>query len=116
MIGVITNISVLERTKEIGVLRALGASKANISQVFNAETFIIGCLSGIIGVGVSLLLILPINSIIHALTDNLSLNAKLPWTSALILIAISIVITIIGGLIPSRKAAKKDPVIALRTE
>ena len=116
MIGVITNISVLERTKEIGVLRALGASKANISQVFNAETFIIGCLSGIIGVGVSLLLILPINSIIHVLTDNLSLNAKLPWTSALILIAISIVITIIGGLIPSRKAAKKDPVIALRTE
>lgn len=116
MIGVITNISVLERTKEIGVLRALGASKANISQVFNAETFIIGCLSGIIGVGVSLLLILPINSIIHALTDNLSLNAKLPLGSALILIVISIVITIIGGLIPSRKAAKKDPVIALRTE
>ena len=116
MIGVITNISVLERTKEIGVLRALGASKANISQVFNAETFIIGCLSGIIGVGVSLLLILPINSILHALTDNLSLNAKLPWGSALILIVISIVITIIGGLIPSSKAAKKDPVIALRTE
>ena len=116
MIGVITYISVYERTKEIGILRAIGASKHNISSIFNAETFIIGCLSGIIGVGVSLLLILPINSIIHALTDNLSLNAKLPLTSALILIVISIVITIIGGLIPSRKAAKKDPVIALRTE
>ena len=116
MIGVITNISVLERTKEIGVLRALGASKRNISLVFNAETFIIGCLSGLIGVGVSLLAIIPINSIVHGLMDNNSLSAKLPLVSGLILIVISIVITIIGGLIPSRKAAKKDPVIALRTE
>ena len=116
MIGVITNISVLERTKEIGVLRALGASKRNISLVFNAETFIIGCLSGLIGVGVSLLAIIPINSIVHGLMDNNSLSAKLPLMSGLILIVISIVITIIGGLIPSRKAAKKDPVIALRTE
>ena len=116
MIGVITNISVLERTKEIGVLRALGASKRNISLVFNAETFIIGCLSGLIGVGVSLLAIIPINSIVHGLMDNNSLSAKLPLASGLILIVISIVITIIGGLIPSRKAAKKDPVIALRTE
>ena len=116
MIGVITNISVLERTKEIGVLRALGASKRNISLVFNAETFIIGCLSGLIGVGVSLLAIIPINSIVHGLMDNNSLSAKLPLVSGLILILISIVITIIGGWIPSRKAAKKDPVIALRTE
>ncbi len=116
MIGVITNISVLERTKEIGVLRALGASKANISQVFNAETFIIGCLSGIIGVGISLLALIPINSIIHGLMGNESLSAQLPFVNGFILILISIAITIVGGLIPSRKAAKKDPVIALRTE
>ena len=116
MIGVITNISVLERTKEIGVLRALGASKANISQVFNAETFIIGCLSGLIGVGISLLTLIPINSIIHGLMGNTDLSAQLPIMNAVILIIISIAITIIGGLIPSKKAAKRDPVIALRSE
>ena len=116
MIGVITNISVLERTKEIGVLRALGASKRNISNVFNAETFIIGCLSGLIGVGISLLLILPINAIVHALMDSSVLSAKLPFVSALILIAISVAITIIGGLIPATKASNKDPVEALRSE
>ena len=116
MIGIITNISVLERTKEIGVLRALGASKANVSQVFNAETFIIGCFSGIIGVGISLLAIIPINAIIRSLADIDDLGAVLPIPSAIILIIISIVITLIGGFIPSRKAAKQDPVIALRSE
>ncbi len=116
MIGIITNISVLERTKEIGVLRALGASKANVSQVFNAETFIIGCFSGIIGVGISLLAIIPINAIIRSLTDVENLGAVLPIPAAIILVIISIVITLIGGFIPSRKAAKQDPVIALRTE
>ncbi len=116
MIGIITHISVMERTKEIGILRALGASKANISQVFNAETFIIGCCSGLIGILVSLLSLYPINSIIALLTDISDLDAQLPFGAAIILIIISIIITIIGGLIPSRKAAKKDPVIALRTE
>jgi len=116
MIGIITHISVLERTREIGILRALGASKSNISQVFNAETFIVGCASGILGILLSLLLLLPINSIIHNVTDITAMSAKLPVLSALILIAISIVITVIGGLIPSIKAARKDPVAALRTE
>ncbi|MBR3241727.1 MAG: ABC transporter permease, partial [Parasporobacterium sp.] len=116
MIGIITNISVLERTKEIGVLRALGASKRNVSNVFNAETFIIGCFSGILGVGVSLLLTLPINAVIHALMGSTVLRASLPPLSALILVLISIAITMIGGLIPARKASKQDPVVALRTE
>ncbi len=116
MIGIITYISVLERTKEIGILRALGASKRNISQVFNAETFIIGLFSGLIGIGVTLLLHLPINAIIHAVSKQNNINAQLPVTSALILIALSILLTLIGGLIPSKKAAKKDPVTALRTE
>lgn len=116
MIGIITHISVMERTKEIGILRALGASKRNISQVFNAETFIIGCCSGLIGIGVSLLALFPINSVIESITGIADLNARLPLSSSLILIAISIVITIIGGLLPAKKAAKKDPVNALRTE
>lgn len=116
MIGIITHISVMERTKEIGILRSLGASKRNISQVFNAETFIIGCASGIIGIGISLLSLIPINSIISKLTGIANLNAYLTFSSALILIIVSILITIIGGLIPAKKAAKKDPVIALRTE
>ena len=116
MIGIITNISVLERTKEIGVLRALGASKRNISNVFNAETFIIGCLSGIIGVGITWLLIIPINAIVHALMDSTVLSATLPPLSAAILILISIGITMIGGLIPAKKASRQDPVVALRTE
>lgn len=116
MIGIITHISVMERTKEIGILRALGASKRNVSQVFNAETFIIGCCAGLLGIGISLLALIPINSIIVSLTGIAQLNATLPITSSLLLIALSIVITIIGGLIPSKKAAKKDPVIALRTE
>lgn len=116
MIGIITHISVMERTKEIGILRALGASKRNISQVFNAETFIIGCCAGLLGIGVSLLAIIPINSVIQKVTGIADLTAQLPLASSVVLIAISIVITIIGGLLPAKKAAKKDPVIALRTE
>ena len=116
MIGIITYISVLERTKEIGILRAIGASRRNISQVFNAETFIIGLCSGVIGIGVTLLLLLPGNTIIHHLTGTTSVNAILPTTGAIILIVLSVVLTLIGGLIPSKKAAKKDPVTALRTE
>ena len=116
MIGIITYISVMERTKEIGVLRAIGASKRNISQVFNAETFIIGLCSGVLGVGVTWLLIFPINDIIHKVAGNPDINAVLPLNAALILAGLSVVLPIIGGLIPSRKAAQKDPVIALRTE
>lgn len=116
MIGIITHISVMERTKEIGILRALGASKRNISQVFNAETFIIGCCAGLLGIGVSLLLLAPINSVIERLSGISGLTAQLPLGSSLILIALSIVITLLGGLLPAKKAAKKDPVIALRSE
>lgn len=116
MIGIITHISVMERTKEIGILRALGASKHNISQVFNAETFIIGCCAGGLGVGISTLATIPINAIIDKFTGLAGLSARLPIESSLLLIAISVVITVIGGLIPAKKAAKKDPVIALRSE
>lgn len=116
MIGIITYISVLERTKEIGVLRAIGASKRNISQVFNAETFIIGTCSGLIGVGVTLLLIPVINSIIHSLIGSAEINAQLPIINAIVLIVLSMILTLIGGLIPAKKAATKDPVIALRSE
>lgn len=116
MISIITHISVLERTKEIGILRAMGASKRNISQVFNAETFIIGCCAGILGIGISLLLSIPINAILQNLLGAATLSVSLPITYAAILVVISIVITVIGGLLPAKKAAKKDPVIALRTE
>jgi putative ABC transport system permease protein len=116
MIGIITYISVLERTKEIGILRAIGASKKNISQVFNAETFIIGLCSGLIGIGVSSLLLIPGNAIIHALVGSNDVNAILPIGGAVILIILSVILTLIGGIIPSKKAAKKDPVTALRTE
>lgn len=116
MIGIITHISVMERTKEIGILRALGASKRNISQVFNAETFIFGCCAGLLGIGVSLVLLIPINSIIEKISGITGLTAQLPVASSLILIMISILITLIGGLLPAKKAAKKDPVIALRSE
>lgn len=116
MIGIITFISVLERTKEIGILRAIGASKRNISQVFNAETFIVGAISGLLGVGISYLLLLPINAIIHALTDNSAISAVLPMFSAAVLVLLSMGLTLIAGIIPAKKAAKKDPVIALRTE
>lgn len=116
MIGIITYISVLERTKEIGILRAIGASKKNISSIFNAETFIIGLLSGIIGIGISLFLLVFINQLIHKLTGNPDITAVLPLISSIILICLSVVLTLIGGLIPSRIASKKDPVEALRTE
>jgi len=116
MIGIITYISVLERTKEIGVLRAIGASKRNISSIFNAETFIVGLFAGLIGIGVSLLLLMPINSIIHAVTGNPDIVAVLPIPAAIVLIILSVILTLIGGIIPSKKAAKKDPVLALRTE
>ena len=116
MIGIITYISVMERTKEIGILRALGASKKNISQLFNAETFIIGIFSGILGIGITLLLLIPINNVIQTISKIEDLSAVLPLESAGVLILISIVITVIGGFIPSRSAAKKDPVEALRTE
>ena len=116
MIGVITYISVLERKKEIGILRAIGASKRNVSQVFNAETFIIGLCAGVIGIGLTLLLLIPGNAIIHNVADNAKVNAVLPIVPAIILILLSVVLTLLGGLIPSKKAAKSDPVTALRTE
>ncbi len=116
MIGIITHISVLERTKEIGILRALGASRRNISQIFNAETIIIGLCAGIIGVGVTELLTLPINALFQKLVGMATVSARLPLVSAIILVALSVAITVVGGLIPAKKAAKKDPVIALRTE
>ena len=116
MIAVITLISVQERTKEIGILRSLGASKANVSNMFNAETVIIGFSSGVLGILITYLLCIPINLILHALTGIPNLNALLKVPSALLLIFISMLLTLISGLIPSRSAAKKDPVVALRTE
>ncbi len=116
MIGIITYISVLERTKEIGILRSLGASKENISQVFNAETIIVGLCAGLIGIGVSLLLLIPGNLIIHALAGTTQVNAALPAVGAVVLVVLSVVLTLIGGLIPAKKAARKDPVLALRTD
>ena len=114
MIGIITYISVLERTKEIGVLRAIGASKRNISSIFNAETFIVGLFSGLIGIGVTLLLLIPTNMIIHSVNEDIT--ALLPTAGAIILVILSVILTLIGGIIPSRAAAKKDPVLALRSE
>ena len=116
MIGVITYISVLERQKEIGILRAIGASKGNISQVFNAETFIIGLCAGLMGIGVSLLILIPGNALIHHLAGTNDISAVLPAVPAVILVLLSVVLTLIGGIIPSRKAAKSDPVAALRSE
>ena len=116
MIGVITYISVLERRKEIGILRAIGASKRNISQVFNAETFIIGALAGLLGVGITYLLLIPANRIIASVAGQVNIRAYLPVTAAVILVALSIALTLLGGLIPSKKAARQDPVTALRSE
>ena len=115
MIGIITYISVLERTKEIGILRAIGASKKDISRVFNAETLIVGFISGVIGILITMLLTLPINSLIHMIT-GVSIITKVPLNAAIILVIISMLLTIVAGLIPSRIASKKDPVVALRTE
>ena len=116
MIGVITLISVQERTKEIGILRAIGASKKNVSSMFNAETVIIGFTSGALGVLITYLLCIPINAILHLLTEINNLNAILPIEVAIILVVISMVLTLFAGIIPSRSAAKKDPVVALRSE
>ena len=115
MIGIITYISVLERTKEIGILRSIGASKKDISRVFNAETFIIGLFSGLIGIGVTVLLNIPISKVIEGFI-NVSGVSALPWKGGVALVVISVILTLIGGFIPSRLAAKKDPVIALRSE
>ncbi|MEG0327699.1 MAG: ABC transporter ATP-binding protein/permease [Erysipelothrix sp.] len=115
MIGIITYISVLERTKEIGILRSIGASKRNISSIFNAETLILGFLSGGFGIGITLLLLIPINAIIESLSGVASI-ASLPWQAGVVLVLISIFLSMLAGLIPSSKAAKQDPVIALRSE
>ncbi|MDD6435020.1 MAG: ABC transporter ATP-binding protein/permease [Clostridiales bacterium] len=116
MIAVITLISVMERRKEIGILRAMGASKKNVSSIFNAETFIIGLLSGLTGIGVTLALNPLINAVIHKLTGNYNINAVLPVQYAVILVIISVVLTMLAGFVPSKKASKQDPVIALRSE
>ena len=116
MIGIITYISVLERTKEIGILRAIGASKRDISRVFNAETIIVGFGAGIIGIMATILICVPINALVHALTGIYSINAVLPPVAAVVLVLISMGLTVIAGLIPSKVAANKDPVVALRTE
>ena len=115
MIGIITYISVLERTKEIGILRAMGASKKDISRVFRAETFIVGLIAGLIGIGLTILLNIPINLIIKKMV-NISNIASLPIEGGIILVIISMILTMIAGLIPSKMASKKDPVVALRTE
>ena len=115
MIGIITYISVFERTKEIGILRSIGASKRDVSRVFNAETLIVGLVSGLIGIAVTVLLDLPISMIVKHFTDVPNI-ALLPVFGAVILVCISMLLTLIAGLIPSRIAAKKDPVEALRTE
>ena len=115
MIGIITYISVLERTKEIGILRAIGASKKDISRVFNAETLIVGLISGLIGIGITVLLTIPINGLIYAVT-GVKVVTAVPFTAGVVLVLISMFLTIIAGLIPAKIASKKDPVIALRTE
>ena len=115
MIGIITYISVLERTKEIGILRSIGASKRDISRVFNAETLIVGFAAGVIGIVISYLLTIPINAVIRLITE-VPMKASIPVGGAVILVIISMVLTLIAGLFPSRIAAKKDPVVALRTE
>ena len=115
MIGIITYISVLERTKEIGILRAIGASKKDISRVFNAETFIVGLIAGLLGIGITILLTFPINSLIYTIT-GVAVNVALPPIGGIILVLISMILTIIAGLIPAKMASKRDPVEALRTE
>ena len=116
MIGIITYISVLERTKEIGILRAIGASRKNIALVFNAETFIVGLCAGVMGVLITALLLFPGNAIIHSILKSNDVIATLPPVAAVILIILSVLLTLIGGLIPAGKAARKDPVSALRAD
>ena len=116
MIGIITYISVLERTREIGILRAIGASKRDVANVFNAETLIVGFTAGLLGILVSFVAIFPINALLYHLTEVEGLKAVLPWKASIILVLISMTLTLIAGIIPSGLAAKKDPVEALRTE
>ena len=116
MIGIITYISVLERTKEIGILRAIGVSKKDVSRIFNAETLIIGLIAGLLGIGITVLLTIPINKIIYSVTGGVEVVTKLPFVAAIVLVVISIILTIIGGLIPSKLASKKDPAVVLRSE
>ena len=116
MIGIITYVSVIERTKEIGVLRSLGARKIDIVNVFNSETFIIGLFAGIIGGVISFILTFPINAIVGALVEGLGTISVLKLTHVLILTGISVVLSLVSGLIPAQIASKKDPVVALRTE
>ena len=116
MIGIITYISVLERTKEIGILRAIGVSKKDVSRIFNAETLIIGFIAGAIGIGVTMLLTIPINKIIYNVTGGVEVVTKLPIVAGIILVVISILLTMIGGFIPSKVASKKDPAVVLRSE
>lgn len=115
MIGIITYISVLERTKEIGILRAIGVSKKDVSRIFNAETLIVGLIAGLLGIGVTVLLTIPINSLLFTIT-GIKVVTRVPYVAGIVLVAISVILTMIGGLIPSKLASKKDPVIALRTE
>jgi putative ABC transport system permease protein len=115
MIGIITYISVLERTKEIGILRAIGVSKKDVSRIFNAETLIVGLIAGLLGIGITVVLTIPINAILLAIT-GVAVTTRVPFIAGVILVIISVLLTIIGGLIPSKLASKKDPVIALRTE
>ena len=116
MIGIITYISVLERTKEIGILRAIGVSKKDVSRIFNAETLIIGLIAGLIGIGVTVILTIPINKIIYNITGGVEVVTKLPFMAGLILVVISVILTMVGGLIPSKFASKKDPAVVLRSE
>jgi ABC-type antimicrobial peptide transport system permease subunit len=116
MIGVITYISVLERRKEIGILRAMGASKMNVAQVFNAETIITGFLAGLLGVGISLILLIPGNYLIHKIGETEAVSAALPPLAGIALVFLSVILTLIGGIIPSKTASKQDPVTALRSE
>ena len=116
MIGIITYISVLERKKEIGILRAIGASKRDITNVFNAETFIVGLVAGLLGVGVTGLMLIPINAVLHKVLENVIVSAAFPTKGAIILVILSVCLTLLAGLVPARIASKKDPVEALRSE
>ena len=116
MIGIITYISVYERTKEIGILRAIGASKRNISSIFNAETFIIGLLSGLFGIGITYILVPIINAVLHSFIGSINLYATFYPENAIRLVVLSVILTLIGGIIPARAASKKDPAVVLRTE